>query len=260
MSEQNTTGRFVWHDLMSTDPTTSKAFYAGLFGWRVETLAMPLGPYDMLHVGERPIGGIVPLGPDDAPGVPSHWISYVEVEDADACASRSTAAGGKTCVPIMDLPGMGRFGVLTDPDGAVISPWQHHPDAERKPLPEGLVPGVFCWDELHATDTEKAMAYYGATFGWTFETIDMGELGTYNMSKSADGTYIGGIMQTPSGHHAWLSYVAVEDVDATNAKAVELGGKSIVAPGTIPGRGRFSVLLDPTGCVFALFAGLPSDG
>ncbi len=259
MTTKNYRGRFVWHDVMSTDPAATKAFYSGLFGWRTEALETPMGPYEMLHLGDRPIGGIVALDPDHAPGVPSHWVGYVDVEDAEACVARSEASGGRTHMPVSEIPGVGKFAVLLDPLGGVIYPFQCAEGAERPPIPEKLEPGMFCWDELSSKDPAASMAYYAETFGWTYEDKDMGEMGTYHLVRCADGADAGGIMKTPCDEqpHAWLAYVGVESIDACHAKATELGANTIVPPQDIPGIGRFSVMFDPAGAAFAVYRSAP---
>src|SRR5205085_4200555 len=112
-------GPFVWHDLMSTQPARSAAFYAALFGWRMEGRDMgPAGTYTYIHAGPVPFGGIVPLDPRF--GIPAHWVSYVYVDDVDATCARAVAGGGKTCIPPTDIPTVGRFAMIEDRSRAVI--------------------------------------------------------------------------------------------------------------------------------------------
>ena len=102
--------------------------------------------------------------------------------------------------------------------------------------------------------------FYGEVFGWTARDQDMGGF-TYTMFQSPSGTDVGGCMQmmegTPAPH--WLVYIGTDDVDASTARAKELGATVYVEPADIPNVGRFSVIQDPTGAVFGLFKGIPQQ-
>lgn len=121
-------------------------------------------------------------------------------------------------------------------------------------------PGAFSWCELMTSDAGKATEFYGALFGWTMETMDMGQ-GPYHIIK-AGGTSVGGIMKTPPDAGPmppmWGCYVTVADTDATVKKCQALGGKLLVGPMDIPNVGRFAVLQDPQGAVFNAIAYPPS--
>ena len=108
------TGRFVWHDLMTTDAATAQAFYGSLFDWQIQGVPMQGFTYRMITVGPGPIGGIV-----EEKNIPmSHWMPYLAVADVDAAAAKVGKLGGSVCVPPTDIPGTGRFAVVGDPQGA----------------------------------------------------------------------------------------------------------------------------------------------
>jgi len=253
------TGKFCWHDLRSTDPDISQEFFTKLFGWTVNMVDMgPFGNYRMLMNGEDSIGGIVPL--EAGIPVPSHWIGYVTVDDVDAALTRATNCGGRSCVPGTDIPEIGRFGVLTDPTGAVVSPFKsvhEEPEETGECVPST---GSFCWDEILTDDVAAVTAFYGEVFGWSTVEHDMGEMGTYTMFKSGDKDRAGCMTMPPPAAGApphWLSYVLVTDVDAKAGEISTLGGKLHCGPMDIPGIGRFAICADPTGATFALFKGAP---
>lgn len=81
-------GRFVWHDMMTKDLDRSLAFYSALFGWRITAADTGDPPYRMIHLGDRPIGGMLPL--DRSSEIPSHWIGYVTTDDIHASLGRVT--------------------------------------------------------------------------------------------------------------------------------------------------------------------------
>jgi predicted enzyme related to lactoylglutathione lyase len=122
----------------------------------------------------------------------------------------------------------------------------------------GKPAGGFVWHDLMTTDFERSIAFYEALFGWTFETMPMGDGPDYTMIK-AGGKPIGGIVPQEESDGIpshWLGYVAVDDVDATVAAAEEAGGVAPI-PGTdIPSVGRFAVVAGPHGGTVSPFRSL----
>ncbi len=121
MDEQfKTHGAFSWCELMTIDAAAAKAFYTQLFGWETEDMSMPGMTYTIVKTGGRGIGGIMAI-PQEARGMSPAWGSYVTVEDVDATARTAEELGAKICVPPRDIPNVGRFCVIQDPQGAMIS-------------------------------------------------------------------------------------------------------------------------------------------
>ena len=112
-------GAFSWCELMTTDVESAKIFYSALFGWEMQVLAMPGMPYTLVKVGDKGIGGIMSM-PEQSGGMEPNWGAYVTVDDVDAVARRAPELGGKVLVPPQDIPNVGRFCVLQDPQGAFI--------------------------------------------------------------------------------------------------------------------------------------------
>lgn len=113
-------GAFGWFELMTTDPEGAKKFYAGLFGWEYED--MPMGPgstYTIVKAGGKAVAGMM-AQPDECKGMPPSWDIYITVDDVDATAAMVETFGGKVLRPPCDIPEVGRFAVLADPQGAVI--------------------------------------------------------------------------------------------------------------------------------------------
>lgn len=114
-------GAFSWCDLMTTDVAAAKSFYTKLFGWETEDMSMPEMVYTVVKAGGKGIGGITTLPKNSPPGVPPMWGAYVTVDDVDATARTAEQLGAKLLVPPQDIPKVGRFCVIQDPQGAVIS-------------------------------------------------------------------------------------------------------------------------------------------
>ncbi|MDE1950271.1 MAG: VOC family protein [Burkholderiales bacterium] len=115
-----TPGAVSWTELHTSDPAAAASFYGQLFGWTIKDMGAEMGGYRVVTVGEAAIGGITAM-PPGAPPMPPHWGSYVTVANVEQVLSRCAELGGKTLVPPMDIPNVGRMAVLQDPQGAVIS-------------------------------------------------------------------------------------------------------------------------------------------
>lgn len=246
-----------WVDLGSPDPAASAAFYSSLFGWDIGESGGPeTGDYRMATVKGRPVAGI---GASQTEGAPPWWTTYVSVDSADDTAKAVEAAGGKVLVAPMDVMEFGRMAVFTDPGGATFSVWQpklHHG--------AGLVnePGALTWNELMVRDIAGAKPFYNKVFGWEAQEVDMGGGVTYTTWQLGDRS-IGGAMPMVGDMWPadlpdhWMVYFAVEDCDASAARAKDLGATISVQPTDIPNVGRFSVLTGPQGEVFSILANPP---
>ncbi|HEX9893564.1 MAG TPA: VOC family protein [Gemmatimonadales bacterium] len=245
-------GRFVWHELMTSDPGAAKAFYTAVVGWGTQPWAQD-GSYTVWTNGEAPVGGLMAL-PDEvkAMGVPPNWLTYISVPDTDAYAKRVEELGGKTLKPPTSLPNVGRFAVVADPQGAAFALYT----SETPSLPDAApTTGEFSWHELATTDYEAAFKFYSTLFGWVnTETMDMGPGGKYLMYGFTKELPLGGIYNKDAKVPVpnWLPYALVPDADAAAATAEKLGGKVIVPPMEVPGGDRIAVVLDPQGAAFAV--------
>jgi predicted enzyme related to lactoylglutathione lyase len=251
-------GKFVWFELVSRDAKKAQAFYGEALGWKVAPFPMGDVTYEMILAGDTldtMIGGYAAPKSDRQP---SHWISYVSVEDVDAAAKSAAANGGKVVEAPFDAPGVGRMARIADPQGAELSLFKNATgdpaDAPESPGPR------FCWNELHTTDTTKAVSFYEKVVGFSHRSMDMGPGGIYHI-LSKGGVDRGGVTShLPAGVPPhWLPYVAVDDVDATIARARKLGATIPVSPKDIPGVGRFGVMVDPTSAILAIIKPLPME-
>ena len=121
--------------------------------------------------------------------------------------------------------------------------------------------GSFCWNELMTRDIEGAKRFYRDTIGWSYEPMKM-DWGTYWIAKSGDKN-VGGMFELKAPEfdgvpNAWMSYLAVDDVDARVAKAVKAGGKLMRPIFDVPGVGRIAILLQPDGAGVAWMTPKPN--
>jgi uncharacterized protein len=242
-----------WTELSVPDPEAAKAFYGTVFGWRSEDgPRAEAGGYAMFRVGEAPVAAVAPLAEDARAG---GWSVCLAVEDAERTAARVTEHGGMTLIPPADVSGLGRYGVLADPDGAAFSIWQagSFPGAELRGDPNSLG-----WIELCTRDPKQALAFYPSVFGWTTH------LGDFYTEWSLGGAHFGGLLDlnrvpAPAADAPahWKPYFKVADVDEAVAKAAGEGGSVLLAPADVPGDDlRVSVLKDPQGAQFGVFAAI----
>lgn len=243
-------GTFCWVDLGTTDAEAAKQFYSELFGWDIVEVPIPDGTYTMFQIGGKDVAALYPMG-EEQQGVPPHWMSYVSVADADETAENAKTLGAQIMAGPFDVMDSGRMVMFQDPTGAHVAGWQ-----PKQHFGAGLAnePGAFCWNELATKDAQKAKAFYTELFGWQAESQEMPGGMTYT-SFLNDGQYNAGMMQMdekwgdmPS---SWTVYFTVEDCDGTLEKATSLGGQMIMPPTEIPNVGRFCLLQDPQGAVFA---------
>jgi uncharacterized protein len=254
MAEQ---GQNVWYDLMTTDIAGATAFYTETIGWKTQQWqeADPNTPYTMWVAGEAPLGGVMLL-PEEARamGAPPHWVAYTCVDDVDAAAARAEAMGATVYAPPMDIPTVGRFAMLADPQGATFAIFK--PSGEASPPPDA--PGQFSWAELNTTDYEAAWKFYSELFGWKHKSsMDMGPAGTYFMWHDQAERTQGGMSnmakQMNSPAH-WLHYVTVPDIHACIERIKQKGGKVLNGPMEIPGDDLIAQCQDPQGGFFAIYA------
>lgn len=243
-------GGFVWYEFMSSDKTAAAAFYAKVVGWSMDASRMPGIDYTLAKVGERQVAGLMGFPPGTKTG-PVMWFGYILVADVDAMADRVTRAGGAVHRPPTDIPGVGRFAVVADPQGAMFMLFRGN--GEPAPDLAANTPGTIGWHELHTTDWQAALAFYQELFGWEKSLAnDMGPMGTYQ-TFSVAGAWTGGIMNgggSPEPH--WLYYINVDDIDAAAVRVTEAGGEVLHGPLEVPGGSRVLMGRDPQGAEFAL--------
>jgi predicted enzyme related to lactoylglutathione lyase len=250
---------FVWYELMTNDARAAETYYGQVVGWTAKDAGQPGMAYTLLSVGNTPVAGLMTLDKEacDAGAKPA-WIGYVGVNDVDAYVGRITKAGGKVHVPPTDIPNIGRFAMVADPQGAVFNLFKPVSDMALPP-PDPATPGLVGWHELMAADGEKAFAFYADLFGWTKdEAIDMGAMGRYQLF-AAGGAAIGGMMTKPADVPApfWGYYFQVDAIGAALERLKAASGKVINGPMEVPGGSWIVQGVDPQGAMFSLVSRTP---
>lgn len=251
MSNTDLRGRFVWHELLASDPAAAITFYTRLMPWKTEPSGMP--DYTLWMSGKTRVGGLMPLPQGYDAGAPAQWMVYIGTPDVDAAAEMVGKLGGRVCKPAADIPNVGRFAVLADPAGATFAVFTPAASGDGAMPAAGAV-GDFAWHELATTDLEGAVSFYTQLFGWSRGAAhDMGPMGLYQLF-SHDGQDVGGMYKvrdnaTPPG---WLNYARVTDVDKAAAAVKAGGGRILNGPMEVPGGAWIVNLLDPQGGAIAV--------
>jgi predicted enzyme related to lactoylglutathione lyase len=249
-------GDFVWYELMTTDAKAAEAFYRDVVGWRPQDSGQTGMAYTLLMIGDAGVAGLMKL--DDQAceaGAKPGWIGYIAADDVDATAERVKLAGGKIHYGPADIPNVGRFATVADPQGAVFALFKPtgHMDAPP-PRPSEGAPGTIGWHELFAADGAKAFDFYSKTFGWQkADAVDMGPMGIYQLFGKA-GQAVGGMMTKPPNieRPVWNYYFNVDGIDAAAARVKAGNGQVVNGPMQVPGGTYVLQAIDPQGAFFCL--------
>lgn len=242
-----------WIEYSSPDQEASKQFYGQLFGWDYADNPMTdeqgndMGTYSIAQLQGDQVAG---LGPVMAPDQPASWGVYLATDDVDAAVEKARQAGGQVAVEPMDVPDQGRMAWIQDPAGASVGLWQEKGFVGSVRANE---PGTNIWNELTVADPPTTGQFYSDVLGLTVQQQDMGpDSPPYTMFAVGEKAVAGTMELQPDMQPHWNVYFNVEDVDATIARAKELGASEFAPAFDVLGQGRFGYLRDPQGASFNL--------
>lgn len=245
----NVGGDFIWYELTCPDPVAAADFYGAVLGWRQRDAGNPAMPYHLFAMDGVDVGGAMTLTPEMAAcGARPGWMAYIAVPDVDAATAAILADGGQQIVPPTDIPGVGRFALLTDPQGAPFYVMRGLSDGGSSAFAQNRT-GHCHWNELSSSDPVAAFDFYGRHFGWTRgDAMPMGPAGDYRFINHKGGT-IGAMMpqMQPGAPPAWLFYFGVADIDAAAAVLKAKGATILHGPQEVPGNIFIVVALDLQG-------------
>ncbi|MHB1327085.1 MAG: VOC family protein [Gemmatimonadales bacterium] len=245
---------FVWYELLTTNTLAAQEFYGAVIGWTAAPFPGNDMSYTIFSANGNGAAGMMAL-PQEAcdAGARPGWMGYIATADVDAATAKLTAAGGTVHRAAEDVPMVGRFAVVADPQGAVFTLIAPASESEA-PLVPPMTAGHGAWHELMTTNWSEAFDFYAAQFGWTkAEAMDMGKMGIYQLF-GAGGLPIGGMMNNPPEVPTpyWLYYFSVAALDPAIKEVKSRGGKIIVDPMQVPGDAWIVQCEDPQGALFAL--------
>jgi predicted enzyme related to lactoylglutathione lyase len=230
----------VHFEIGGPDDAQLAEFYRSLFGWSVS----PVPGYTVVDTrGGGGINGGIASDPD--PRV----TFYIETDDLQAALDKINLVGGKTVLPITELPGMAVFALFADPDGLVVGLVLARTDRELGPGSGTGMP--VDWFEVLAPDAARSQQFYAEIFGWqmTGDSYRMVDTGTARGIRGGIGT---------AERANWATvYANVPDVEAVLSRAAELGGQRVYGPDTVDDHMQTGALRDPAGNVFGVYHHAP---
>ncbi|MDI6026477.1 VOC family protein [Corticibacterium sp. UT-5YL-CI-8] len=252
----STQSKFFWYELMTSDVDAAEAFYKAVVGWQTEPFPASDFKYVIFKPSDAPKSGVAGLMalPEEAAasGMRPAWVGYIHATDVDAATEALRKAGGTVHREPSDIPEVGRFSVVADPQGAMFMLMT--PNGEGgEPVPP-MTHGHIGWHELFADEWSSAFDFYAGQYGWTKgEPMDMGPMGIYQIFN-IDGEMTGGIMTKTADipHPFWLFYFIVSDIDDAAKRVTDNGGTVLMGPMEVPGSAWVVQCMDPQGAMFAL--------
>jgi predicted enzyme related to lactoylglutathione lyase len=261
MNDTSIRGRFVWHELMSNDTETAGRFFNKVAGWKPKSWEQRPEYLMLTMAGRNPMGGLMPL-PEEAKrgGTPPMWVTYIATPDVDGTALQAAQYGGRVLRQPENIPTVGRFALLSDPQGAMFAAFT--PQSAAPPERPGPVEiGDFSWHELMTTNWESAFRFYQRLFGWEATgSFSDPAFGTYQM-YGRSGRTLGGMFNAPHAGELkpmWLAYIRVPDARKSAAVIAKAGGRVINGPMEVPGGDWITQALDPGGVMFAVHSLKPA--
>ena len=246
---QMTTGRVVWHDLVTPDLVQAKAFYGGLFGWTWRAPSEGKGvTYVVAEMAGVAIGGLAESGDDKGSG--SQWIPYFAVSDLKRSVKVADDSGGKVIVAATTTGSWhDESALLADAQGAVFGLMK--PGAEPNDSAGHIING-WLWLELWTSNVDAAVPFYERLLGYQGRIIRVG--GQPYTLMERDSLPRAGVRQIAAKgvRPNWLPTIRVADVDSMVARAVALGGRVIMAPRADVREGTVAIIADPMGAALTL--------
>jgi predicted enzyme related to lactoylglutathione lyase len=250
----NQHGDFIWYELLTPDAESTASFYGAVIGWQVRPAGGPVQDYRIFRANGQDVAGFMPIRTGEAgacmrPG----WVGYIGVDDVDASAAEIVQAGGAQHVMPTDIPGIGRFALVADPQGVLFYVMRGAVDGTSTSFSAGKA-GHCQWNELATSDQAAALRFYCDRFGWEKgDAMPMGEMGDYQFITQRD-QIIGAMMtRRPDGPPpAWTFYFGVEDIDVAAQAVAGNGGAIHYGPAEVPGNCYIVVASDPQGALFGL--------
>jgi predicted enzyme related to lactoylglutathione lyase len=255
----NQHGDFVWYELLTSDTDAAADFYNAVVGWRSRSFEGSAQGYRIFSAGDADVAGLMAIPAEAAAsGMRPCWLGYIGVDDVDDAASRVVEAGGRQHIPPTDIPGVGRFAMLADPQGVTFYVMRGTMEGASTSF-DPKTAGHCHWNELATSDPAAALAFYGDRFGWTKgDVMPMGEMGDYQFITH-HGETLGAVMnQIKEGPPPmWKFYFGVRDIDVAHKAATGRGATIHHGPVEVPGGLFIIVGSDPQGAMFGLVGPRP---
>jgi predicted enzyme related to lactoylglutathione lyase len=241
-SGENYPGKFIWHDLVTSDARLAGNFYEQLLGWQIEYHEQ----YAVVRNGDKLIAGILQVEPADGRAREALWMPSVSVPDVDAAVERVEANGGVILNGPVDMDQRGRAVLISDPQRADLVLLNAK---GGDPVDTEAAIGDWLWDEIWTDDPEVIEAFYATVLGYD----EMASGDAYDVFMY-QGKWRAGIrhLQDKNEHMLWVPVVRVADPEAIANRVEELGGVVWVTPDEAPSKGNTALIGDTTGALLLI--------
>ena len=245
-------GYVGWFELLTEDATAASAFYRDLFDWELQR--QESGNYLVIHDGEL-IAGISEIDRITQEIDETTWLVGVVVEDLHASVATARRLGGKVLRDVTTAEQLAHWAVVEDAQGGQILLLD---PIRLRALGGEPGPGHLVWTELWTTDVEASSDFYTEVVGWDRANVEHPD-GAYALFQSGRKPRAGLVpIDTEQLETGWAPYIGVIDLEATLARARELGGEVLLEPSPEIYDGLVAVLADPTGVGFLVYQ-FPED-
>ena len=247
-TNQQRPGKLVWTDLLTAVVVKAKTCYERVFAWEFEFNEDSSYAYGRLD--GAPVAAIALYEDDDTIANKGLWLTSIAVNDVDAAVDRVVTQGGEVVEGPAELPGRGRYSLVTDNRGAAVMLLRAQ---GGDPEESTSVSNSWAWVELWTDDVTASVQFYEQVLGYR-SLIVMGSTGTAVHILGRDQQPRASILASPfkDVETNWLPYLLVDDVNATIHKVAENGGTILLPPQQGGLNNDVAIVSDPTGGVFAL--------
>ena len=251
-NQEHHVGKVVWVQLFTPDLSLAKSFYGSLFGWQFRDLKVGSEDYAEASLHGELVAGLMHKSVAGGERGQSRWLTFLAVRDADATRTLALANGARVLREPHTPLGRGREAVLQDPQGAVFAILD---SSSGDPPDEMAGPGEWIWSSVSAFNPQASAGFYQSLFG--YEVFDLpADAGEKHLMLATEDYARASATNLPENQpHAqpdWMNYIHVEDVAASIARVVSLGGRVLTEPKLDRHGGFVAIVADPLGAPFGL--------
>lgn len=227
---------FIWADLSTFDIRKAKRFYQACFGWTYQNIGEN---YLLCQVDQTPSAGLYTM-PEKFQniGMPSFWMSYIQVNDINSITQAAEKNGAKIELSPQAAPGGGQVALIRDPAGAGFTCYEGEGFGDDSFTD---TPSQMAWNELFVSDLSKVESFYSTVFNWTISPSS--DKNRHDIFSSS-GDKIAGLSvvsnELKGDKEYWGVYFGVENLQLAAEKISGLGGSIVVEEKL---RGRQTILV-----------------
>lgn len=243
-------GKFVWHDLATTELEKQKTFYSDVFGWRYRTISNTDDQYTLVLNGEHSVAGMFSVTPRQDAQAGALWFGLMSANDLAKVASAVEQGGGAIHTQPTSLPQRGTYALFRDPEGALFGVLK---SSSGDPPDADIEIGDFLWMDLFAHQPGQAGTFYRQLADYEITRNEVRE-GIERLVLNAHGRPRAGIVPLPedANRAGWLPYVRVGDIKETLDKVATAGGYVMVPPDEDLLDGNLAIFADPQGGILGI--------